>query len=106
MKTMPRLHALYVAMENAAGRYLLARKAMNSHAQRVASLADLVAQQPNRLDYRMAHRAATERHADAVSRTGLAYRLWQEASRAYDTLWTATHGRATGTVAPIYGRAA
>ncbi|MFC0540647.1 hypothetical protein [Kutzneria chonburiensis] len=106
MTTTTSLHALYLRMETTAAGYLTAHKALRTLDQHKAGLSLLVAAQPRRIDYRAAWRKAVADHAEAVDRANLAYQQWQDAGHAYDTLWTATRGRATGTVAPIFAQAA
>ena len=87
------LAALRLAEEQACGRYLAARKAQIRLGARVGSLAQLVAEQPKRADYRDARDRAIEAHGDAVQRTRLAYLAWQRAQMRADAMWTATEGR-------------
>jgi hypothetical protein len=87
------LTALRLAEEQACARYLAARKAQIRLGARVGSLAQLVAEQPQRADYRAARDRVVEAHGDAVQRTRLAYLTWQRAQRRADAMWTATEGR-------------
>jgi hypothetical protein len=76
--------ALDLAEERACAGYLTARSAMVALARRAASLAQLVTEQPHRSDYRTVWTAVVTAHQEAVTRTALAYRLWQEAQQRTD----------------------
>jgi hypothetical protein len=106
MNATTNLHALYLRMENAAAGYLAAHKAMRTLGQHTAILSRLVTAHPRRIDYRAAWRKAVADHAEAVDRAELAYRLWQQASHAYDALWTATCGRTAAAVVTRFAHAA
>ncbi|WP_020418544.1 hypothetical protein [Amycolatopsis sp. ATCC 39116] len=90
----PVLVALRLSEERAAEGYLAARREMVRLAARVASMRQLVAEQPARADYRAALREAQVAHGAAVERAGLAYQRWQRAQLRADAQWTATEGRA------------
>ena len=90
----PGLVAFRLSEEHAAQGYLTARKAMVTQAARVASVRQLVREQPLRADYRAALRAAETAHADAARRTGLAFERWHAAQLRSDAHWTATTGKA------------
>ncbi|HJQ45589.1 MAG TPA: hypothetical protein VJ870_04580 [Amycolatopsis sp.] len=94
MNERPALAAFRLSEERAAGGYLMARKAMVALAARVASVRQLVREQPLRADYRAALRAAETAHAEAARRTGLAFERWHGAQLRSDTHWTATTGKA------------
>ncbi|WP_115945077.1 MULTISPECIES: hypothetical protein [Amycolatopsis] len=86
--------ALRLSEERAAEGYLAARREMVRLAARVASIRQLVTEQPTRADYRAALRDAQVAHGAAVERTGLAYQRWHAAQLRSDARWTATEGRA------------
>jgi hypothetical protein len=76
--------AYQLAEERACARYLTARNAMVALARRAASLAQLVTEQPHRSDYHALWTEVVDAHREAVTRTRLAYRLWQEAQQHTD----------------------
>ncbi|WP_143249870.1 hypothetical protein [Amycolatopsis sacchari] len=86
--------AFRLSEEQAAGGYLAARKEMVRLATRVASLRQLVREQPGRAGYRVALAAAEDAHRAAVTRTGLAFERWQAAQLRSDAVWSETFGRA------------
>ncbi|GGM77435.1 hypothetical protein GCM10012275_55170 [Longimycelium tulufanense] len=100
----PAVALLRLAEEKACAGYLAARKAQMRLGARVASLRQLVAEQPTRPDYRAAWDAAALAFGDAVQRTRLAYACWQRAQVAADAAWTAAEGHAQA--APADGRVA
>ncbi|QRP46904.1 hypothetical protein [Amycolatopsis sp. FDAARGOS 1241] len=91
---VPMLTAFRLSEERAAARYLVARKEMVRLATRVASVRQLVVEQPLRADYRAVLRALEAAHSDAVRRTRLAYERWHGAQLRSDAHWTATSGKA------------
>lgn len=87
------LLALRLSEERACAGYLNARKAMVALAGRAASLGQLVAERPNRVDYRAARNNALAAYGAAAERTRLAWSGWQRAQLRYDAAWTVTEGR-------------
>ncbi len=88
------LTALRLAEEEAAARYLAARREMLRLRSQVTAIGRLVSQEPRRLDYRASLRTASTAHGAAVQRAELAYTRWQEAQLRSDSYWTDTAGRA------------
>lgn len=84
-----RFAVLRLAEERACAGYLSARRSMVGLAGRVASVGQLVRENPRRADYRMVLRQVSGRHGDAVERTRLAYNRWQRARLVADAYWTA-----------------
>lgn len=76
--------AFRLAEEQACGNYLDARKDMVAKARRAASLAQLVTEQPHRIDYHQVWTEAVTAHQAAVARTRLAYQAWQRALQRTD----------------------
>jgi hypothetical protein len=87
------LMSLRVNEEQACAGYLAARKAQMSLARLTASLKQLVAEQPTRVDYRDAFYKALDGYNHAGQRTRLAYNRWLRAQLRTDARWTATEGR-------------
>lgn len=85
------LAAFRLAEEQACAGYLKARKAMVRLAAQVASIGQLVKENPNRVDYRTALGQLTGRHFDAEQRTRLAYQRWQRAQVRADAFWAASN---------------
>ncbi|GGM83364.1 hypothetical protein GCM10012275_62480 [Longimycelium tulufanense] len=104
--TEPALSALRAAELEACAGYLVARKAQMRMGARVASLRQLVAEQPTRTDYRAAWDAAALAFYDAVQRTRVAYAKWQRAQLVADTAWTASEGRTPPALCALDGKAA
>ncbi|WP_435061905.1 hypothetical protein [Amycolatopsis thermoflava] len=88
------LTALRLAEEEAAGRYLAARREMLRLRSQVTAIGRLVSQHPRRLDYRASLRTVATAHGAAVQRVQLAYERWQQAQLRSDSYWTDTAGRA------------
>ncbi|WP_329793566.1 hypothetical protein V1227_17050 [Lentzea sp. DG1S-22] len=85
------LAALRLAEEQACAGYLKARKAMVRLATQVASIGQLVKENPKRTDYRTALGQLTGRHFDAEQRTRLAWQRWQRAQVRADAFWAASN---------------
>ncbi|MBC6446966.1 hypothetical protein [Actinokineospora xionganensis] len=81
--------ALRLSEERACEGYLAARKAMVVTGTRALSLGRLVAEQPERADYREAWFAARATHTDALIRTEVAHERWLRAQLRTDAAWTA-----------------
>jgi hypothetical protein len=90
------LMSLRVHEEQACAGYLAARKAMMSLARLTASLKQLTAEQPTRVDYRDAFYKALDDYNHAGERTRLAYNRWVRAQLRTDSRWTDTAGRNGG----------
>ena len=90
----PVLTAFRLSEERAAAGYLAARKEMVRLATRLASVRQMVTEQPLRADYRAALRELETAHRDAMRRTRRAFERWHHAQLRSDTHWTATQGRA------------
>jgi len=90
----PALVAFRLSEEQAAGRYLAARREMLRLRSQVTAIGRLVSQHPRRLDYRASLKAAATAHGAAVQRAELAYQRWQQAQLRSDSYWTETAGRA------------
>ena len=90
----PVLAGFRLSEERAAGGYLAARKEMVRLATRLASVRQLVTEQPTRTDYRAAVRELEATHRDAMRRTRLAFERWHGAQLRSDAHWTATTGKA------------
>jgi hypothetical protein len=87
------LAAFRLSEERACARYLEARRATVASAGRFASLNQLVAENPKRVDYRRARDNAVTTYKAAVERTRLAWLSWQRAQLRSDGAWTVTKGR-------------
>ncbi|HEX3778146.1 MAG TPA: hypothetical protein VHX38_00630 [Pseudonocardiaceae bacterium] len=90
------LIAFRVQEEQSCGGYLTARKAMVVAAARVASLRQLAAEQPRRVDYRDAYYKALDTYNHAAARTRLAFNAWHRSQLRSDARWTDTQGRTAG----------
>lgn len=90
----PALVAFRLSEEQAAGRYLAARREMLRLRSQVTAIGRLVSQHPRRLDYRASLRTVATAHGAAVQRARLAYERWQQAQLRSDSYWTDTAGRA------------
>lgn len=90
----PVLAAFRLSEERAAEGYLAARKEMVRLATRVASVRQLMTEQPMRTDYRAALRELETTHRDAMRRTRLALERWHGAQLRSDAHWTVTTGKA------------
>lgn len=85
------LAALRLAEEQACAGYLEARRSLVRLAKQVASISQLVREQPGRADYRAALGGVMGQHFDAQERTRLAYSRWQRAQRRADAFWSAAN---------------
>lgn len=83
------LVAFRLSEEQACAGYLKARKAMVRLAAQVASIGQLVKEQPDRADYRTALGQLIGRHFDAEQRTRLAWQCYQRAQFRADAFWAA-----------------
>jgi hypothetical protein len=90
------LMSLRVKEEQACAGYLAARRAMMNLARLTASLRQLSAEQPTRVDYRDAFYKALDDYNHAGQRTRLAYNRWVRAQLRTDSRWTDTEGRNGG----------
>jgi hypothetical protein len=94
--------AFELAEEHACARYLTARKDMLALGRRAASLAQLVNEQPHRLDYQAVWTEVDAIHREAVARTRLAWQVWQRAQQRTDAEQPAPLAPSfTGTVAAV-----
>lgn len=87
------LQARRLSEELACEGYLTARKALAGLAGRAASLSRLVAEHPDRVDYRAARNDVLTKYGIAARRTRAAWLAWQRAQHRSDAAWTATEGR-------------
>jgi hypothetical protein len=87
------LMSLRIHEEQACAGYLAARRAMMALARLTASLRQLCAEQPSRVDYRDAFYKALDDYNHAGARTRLAYNRWIRAQLRTDSRWTDTEGR-------------
>ncbi|MET9231402.1 hypothetical protein [Lentzea sp. NPDC003310] len=85
------LAAFRLAEEQACAGYLVARKAMVRLAARMASISQLVRENPTRADYSAALAHVRGLHGDAVERTRLAWQRWNRAQVRSDAFWAATN---------------
>jgi hypothetical protein len=91
---LPVVSVLRLSEERACAGYLAARKAMVTAGTRVLSLGRLVAEHPERADYRTSWFRARAAHSAALERTEIAYGRWLRAQLRTDAAWTTTTGRA------------